>query len=158
MKTIREFVVRPKPGENIRTAFECFLLRATEEGWPKLKVLFGCAWGNHVHGKEWIEKDMSAAELSVSVMELEAQGVGLIGDDDLYVTIESTGTQFTFCHENDIHIQGSPEDLFVQAELGRFRNMGWAIHERTKAPNQSVPADTVIKEMEANSPRPRTNV
>jgi hypothetical protein len=136
MTKIREIVARPKPSDNIRPEFDSFVSRAEERGWLQLKVLFGFAWGNRVYKDDWIEEIMTPAELQSRVNELERNGIGSIGDDDLYVTIEGGGTQFTFCHENDIHVEGSLDDPLIQSELDRFQQLGWDICERTKKSEQ----------------------
>lgn len=128
----REIIVRPKPGENIRSEFERFLSLAHDRDWSHLKVLFGFAWGSAAYQGDWIEEVISPGTLKERVDELERLGEGAISDDDLFVTLENSGTQFTFCHENDIHVEGSSDDPILAAELDRYRSLGWEIHERTK--------------------------
>ncbi|MEP4076208.1 hypothetical protein [Haloferula sp.] len=132
MAQTREIIVRPKPGEDIRGDFARFLSLASERDWTRLKVLFGFAWGNYAYKADWIEEVMSPTELKERVDALEENGDGAIGDDDLFVSIEGLGIQFTFCHENDIHIEGSPHAPLLVSELDRYRDLGWEIHERTK--------------------------
>lgn len=132
MAQTREIIVRPKPGEDIRGDFARFLTLAGERDWSRLKVLFGFAWGNYAYEDDWIEEVVSPTQLKKRVDVLEENGDGAIGDDDLFITIEGLGTQFTFCHENDIHIEGVLDDPLLASELDRYRDLGWEIYERTK--------------------------
>lgn len=132
MSLIREIIVRPKEGDNIRSEFDRFLTTAGSMGWNQLEVLFGFAWGNYTYKDDWIEKVVSPDALKKWVGELEQKGDGAIGEDDLFVTVVATGIQYTFCHENDIHLAGPPDDPYIDAVADRYRSLGWALHDRTK--------------------------
>lgn len=132
MLETREIIATPPEGGDIRAEFDRFLALAGERDWNQLTVLFGFAWGNDAYEDNWIEEVMSPAELKARVDALEENEYGSISDDDLFVTIGEHGTQFTFCHENDIHIKGVPDDPILVAELERYRSLGWRVGEKSK--------------------------
>ena len=136
MTQTREFVIIPKEGDSIRPEFDRFLEAARERGWDQFNVLFGFAWGNYVYEHNWIAKVISLDDLKSKVTALEHKNDGSIGDDDLFVTVEKTGVQHTFCHENDIHLEGRPDDEYLTAEVARYRHLGWEVHERTNSSEQ----------------------
>lgn len=137
MKLTREIIARPKDGDDIRDEFFRFLEEADEKKWGSLGVLFGFAWGNYAYVDNWIEEELNVDELRLRVQELEGRGDGSISEDDLFVTVGATGIQHTFCHENDIHIEGALENDCLTEEAARFRSLGWGVHDRTKTSEQN---------------------
>jgi hypothetical protein len=133
---MREIIVRPKDGDDIRCEFDRFLSTARSRGWNELKILFGFAWGNYAYENDWIEEVVSPDGLETRVRELEEKGDGSIGEDDLFVTVLAIGIQHTFCHENDIHIEGPHDDPYIDEEAGRYQSLGWELHDRTKEANK----------------------
>jgi len=131
-KKIIEIVARPTEGEDIRSEFDRFLDLSRKEGWNELKVLFGFAWGNYVYEHDWIEEVMSPNELQKKVQDAEMNGDGSISDDDLHIKVVATGRDYTFCHENDIHISGAIDDAYILDEAERFKSRGWKIYESKK--------------------------
>jgi hypothetical protein len=141
MNESREIVFRPTEGCDIRAEFDRFLATAHEEGWDKLKVLFGFAWGNYAYEGDWIEEVISPGELQARVRGLEDHQDGAIGSDDLFVTVLTTAVRHTFCHENDIHLEGRIDDRYVAAEAARYRSLGWERFERARNSGQDGEAE-----------------
>jgi hypothetical protein len=131
-KKIIEIIARPKSGKDIRSEFDRFLELSRKEGWNELKVLFGFAWGNYVYEGDWIEEIISPDELQKRVKDAEMNGDGSISNDDLYIKVLATGRDYTFCHENDIHISGAVGDAHILEEAERFKSLGWEIYENRK--------------------------
>jgi hypothetical protein len=117
-------------GENIRVAFQQFLVDAAQDPSNQLSVMFGFAWGNDIYASDWLEELLSPSELRARVQSAEEAGLGSISDDDLYVTVAKTGLRYTFCHENDIHVEGDPTSSDINELRSRFLSMGWQVFER----------------------------
>ena len=141
MKAQLEIVATPGSGHNIRQEFERLIDHARTSDWRQLKVLFGFAWGNYVYPDEWREEIFSPDELCSRVRNLENQNDGSIGTDDLSITVVSTGLRYTFCHENDIHLEGFAEDPGFCAERIRLQKLGWRIHELKNTSEQGAAAN-----------------
>ena len=116
MNQILEIVSRPKSSKEIRIEFERFIERAQKEHWNELKVLFGFAWGNYIYEGDWTEEIMSPNKLARKVREAEENEDGEIGSDDLIVTPVGLGVEHIFCHEADIHLEGSLDSEYIQRE------------------------------------------
>ena len=138
MPSAMEILARPPEGDTIQDEFNRFLAIAREYGWDKLKVMFGFAWGNDIYNQDWLEEVMSPSELEHKVREAEDSGFGSICDDDLYVAVTNLEVEFTFCHENDIHISGAKDSSFIQSEKIRFLDLGWDVFERIKDTSRNI--------------------
>ena len=95
-------------------------------------MLFGFAWGSDAYEDDWIEEALTVDELRLRVQKLEDGGCGAIGKDDLFVSVKATGIQYTFCHENDLHIAGAVDAVSLTEEAARLRLLGWGIQDRIK--------------------------
>ncbi|MGI9243343.1 MAG: hypothetical protein ACR2RV_21270 [Verrucomicrobiales bacterium] len=135
MKVVREIIVRPDDGGDIRSEFDRFLSMAKDQGWDQLEVLFGFAWGSDAYEGNWIEEEFSPDGLKARVRELEADGCGEISSDDLFVTVPALGVQYKFCHENDLHLEGPPDSVHLEHEAAHFRALGRAVIDRTREEN-----------------------
>lgn len=132
MKSTLTIIARPKSADLVRKEFDAFLARAEKENWTELNVTFGFAWGNYLYERDWLEELFNANELREKVKEAEENGDGAIGSDDLYVTPVGIGVEYTFCHEADIHLEGSQDSEFLKNEKERYQSMGWDIYETLK--------------------------
>ena len=133
---VLKIVARPQNADDVRREFQKFLERAKAQNWTELKVLFGFAWGNTIYENDWLEEIMTPDELAARVSKVELSKDGRIGSDDLYVTPIALGIEHTFCHESDIHLEGSEDSEYIQSELKRFESLGWEIYKTTKSSEQ----------------------
>jgi len=153
MNPTLEIVARPPDGEDIRNEFNRFISIAREAGCQRLSIMFGFAWGNDVYDDDWLEEDLSPSEVETRVMEAEGAGFGAVADDDLFVTVPETGLKYTFCHENDIHVEGDPDGQFIHEERSRFLAMNWIIHERTNTDGRHGKWNKIENKAEMATPR-----
>lgn len=130
MSRTLEILAKPPKGTNIKLEFSQFLTKARDKKWNKLSVMFGFAWANYIYDTEWIEQTFTPDELEAKVQSIELNDDGKIGDDDLYITIPNIGVHYTFCHENDIHLEGSTNSKYILAEKNRYQSLGWQVYER----------------------------
>jgi hypothetical protein len=89
------------------------------------RVLFGFAWGNEYYpGREWNEEKIDLVQLRRKVDEVEARGIGSLGNDDLFMKL--AGLEFRFCHECDVHIHfTAPSNDHVEAFFARWQKLGY---------------------------------
>ena len=83
-------------------SFIDFLQRILPElGINDIDVLFGFAWGIEVF--DYKTRTISIASLKREIDDVELQGHGEIGRDDLYISINAHDLEILLCHEADIH-------------------------------------------------------
>ncbi len=100
----------------------------SEKGIESCRVLFGFAWGNDYYpGPEWSEEEIKLLELHRKVSEVEAQGIGSLGRDDLFVKLG--GLEFQFCHEGDVHIHFTEPNEDVEKFFSRWKELGYTPSE-----------------------------
>jgi hypothetical protein len=44
-------------------------------------------------------------KLSEKIQKYEKSNLGKFGEDDIYINLKGTNTDFVFCHESDFHIE-----------------------------------------------------
>ena len=88
----------------IREDFKSFINDPEVISENYINVVFGFAWGNAIYESDWVELRMTGSELYERVKIAEAQGLGSIGTDDLYIVFPRLGVEVQYCHEADIHI------------------------------------------------------
>jgi hypothetical protein len=116
--------------ETIRSAFDRMVDMGSQHG-SKVTVLFGFAWGNHIH--DWKDQVMTWAEVAEAVRIAEENGDGTIGSDDLYLTIGPD--EFIFCHHSDIHYPDRPTTELGKALWDYLETLPPnKARERTRAP------------------------
>jgi hypothetical protein len=72
-----------------------------------VEVFYGWAWALEVF--DWESRIIPVDRLEPEIREVEALGVGSIGDDDLEVVVAEEGFKATLCHESDIHVELDPK-------------------------------------------------
>lgn len=118
---------------------ELVFLTASLPAWgiSECSVLFGFAWGNEYYpGNTWDYIRLPAEAVQGEVERVEAIGSGSLGDDDLFVFLPEFGTEFRFCHEEDLHLSyDAPSDLSVFF-LRRWSDKGFGpqVRETTAGP------------------------
>lgn len=122
------FIGRPPDSKAVREDFEKFVTQLESTPSETVYVVFGFAWGNEVYKHDWLELALTGNELRTRVAEAEAEGLGAIGSDDLYIKIPVLGVERLYCHEADIHVTSAdPEHPYVSAERQRWLDRGWEV-------------------------------
>jgi hypothetical protein len=98
----------------------------SERGLHSCRILFGFAWGNAYYPEPaWQDEEILFSDLRRKVGEVEASGIGRIGRDDLFVTVDDI--EFQFCHDSDLHIHfDRPGNAHVEAFFSRWQALGYA--------------------------------
>lgn len=95
--------IQPYHRENSYSLID-FLQRILPDlGIDDIDVLFGFAWGLEVF--DYKTRTIPIAFLRREIDDVELQGHGEIGQDDLYIWINSHDLEIHLCHEADIHFK-----------------------------------------------------
>jgi len=90
----------------------------TRNNVERVEISFGFMWGRD--GEEWIDYDVSTAEISERIENEENLNNGKLGKDDFWISIKELEVQILFCHESDIHLCYNSENYITQAILEKW--------------------------------------
>ena len=102
-------------------------------GHTDCEVLFGFVWGNEYYETDhWDYERIPLHDLVDKVEQVEAMGLGQLGQDDLFVKVPGFAIEFQFCHDSDIHITyesaGEVTEFFYQRWNSRgFSPAEWLV-------------------------------
>ena len=103
----------------------------SDKGIETCKVLFGFAWGMEYYPeKNWSDEEIELNHLALKVGEVEASGIGAIGEDDLFVKLSEI--EFRFCNDSDIHIYFSELSEDIEYFYSRWKELGYQPSEWLK--------------------------
>ena len=113
-----------------------------ERGVSSCRVEFGWAWGNKYYpGNRWEDEETGLSHLRQKVNDVEATGIGAIGNDDLFIRIGVL--EFQLCHECDVHVYfDEPDNSDIEAFFARWQKLGYEPSEYAGVSN-SGPGERV---------------
>ncbi|HNE03891.1 MAG TPA: hypothetical protein PLT08_05205 [Anaerolineales bacterium] len=72
-------------------------------GIHEIDVMYGLAWGNEIFN--WKTRSIELSSLLNEISDIESQGFGNLGEDELHIIIKSHNLKIVLCHETDIHVE-----------------------------------------------------
>ena len=128
-----EIVTDPLQGADLRHDLEANLARIKALGVSEITLLFGFSWGRHIYEKEWKELPVAPDEALEMVRRAEKLAYGRLGDDNLYLTVETYDLRLQYSHEADIHLSFATQNRLVDDILDRWTAMQWLCYNQSKA-------------------------
>jgi hypothetical protein len=138
----RKILTYPMERRQLQEELDFMVQYLTGKGVKTCEVLFGYAWGvDYYPGNEWLEEEIQLNKLAEKIREVEASGIGALGEDDLF--IKMLGLEFQFCHESDVHIYfNEPNNNDIEFYYSRWKKLGYQpaewIKNQTNAPGERV--------------------
>lgn len=124
MKKKREILTHPLSLDRFWEEFRYFSTYFREKGIDKCHVLFGFAWGNDYYPeKNWVSEEMPFDELENKILDMERQGFGNFGHNDVFVKV--AGVEFRFCNDTDIHISYESHLPLIEDFYCRWESLGY---------------------------------
>lgn len=127
----KEIVTDPLSVEDLWSDLRMNIDMLKQAGVRQVLLLFGFSWGNFIYTAQWKDMAVSVDAVEGRILDAEKKGYGMLGDDNLYVTIPEFKIRLQYSHETDIHISYSESNAFVDALLERWMSNQWFL-ERPK--------------------------
>ncbi len=129
-----ELVGIPKNRDEVRDEFMRFIDRINLEKIETVEILFGWAWGNEIYKEpEWNYLVLSSKDVLAKVLQIEKDGLGRLGYDDLFVKVQNYSCEILFCHEGDIHLISSSKNSYIIQECESWIKKEWKVIEKIDA-------------------------
>ena len=109
--------------EEIWSSFDWIVACLSRYGITTVSVAFGWAWG------DWKSEPIELANLRSRVLKAEAQELGSLSTDDLYIQVEGI-VQIQYCHHADIHLTLTQDDHPLTRELATYLTETIGLQER----------------------------
>lgn len=130
---LAEIITDPLQGTDLRHDLEVNLARMKALGVTGIWLFFGFSWGNHIYETQWKELPVSTDQAQALVHRAEKLGLGRLGDDNLYITVEKFDLRLQYSHEADIHLSFGAPNRLVHDILDRWRDMQWLCYNQSRA-------------------------
>lgn len=122
--TYREILTYPLTDTQFREEFAFLVQYFTSKRYTSCSLIFGWAWNTEYYGANDYEKEeVPLSGLESKVAAVEASGIGVLGNDNLYISL--AGLHFRFCDDSDIHMTFDVSNDDVEFFYSRWRRLGY---------------------------------
>jgi hypothetical protein len=108
--------------EEVWSSFDWILGCLSRHGVTAVLVVFGYDWG------DWQDETVELDNLRSRVKEAEAQELGSLSTDDLFITVENV-IQIQYCHHADIHLKYIQKDHPLARDLAVYLTGTIGLHK-----------------------------
>ena len=88
-----------------------------------LETLFGWAWGYDFYN--WTPQQIAVENLKNEIFKAEKVEWGLLGDNDIIITIPKFDVKIRYCHHSDIHLEYETQNDFIKEIIKYWRKNKW---------------------------------
>ena len=121
----RELVTDPLDREDLWTDLRDNIELLTAYSHTRVLAFFGFAWGKHIYQDQWYDIPMSLSEFEQRITEAEEKGLGKLGQDNVYFTVEQVPLRLNYSYESDIHLSYGQDNEIVSAIRRRWLSRQW---------------------------------
>jgi len=122
METDRDLLSRNLTEQEVWSSFDWILECISCHGVTAVSVIFGYDWG------DWRAEAVEVASLRSRVKQAEAQDLGSLGTDDLFIIVEDIA-QIQYCHHADVHLKYIQEDHPLARDLAVYLTETIGLHK-----------------------------
>jgi hypothetical protein len=131
----REILTYPISAAELKAELAFFAEHFRSLGYAHCEALFGWAWGNKYYTTTtWDRVYIPLTDLLSEVQRVESAGLGLLGRDDLFLSVPPLNLEFQFCNDSDIHVffEGPaeiPEFFYNRWKVCGFHPAKWTTND-----------------------------
>ena len=120
-----EIVTDPLSVEDLWSDLRSNIQLLTKMQITRVNCLFGYSWGNLIYSGHWHDIPIALNEIEDLILRYQRKEYGLLGDDNLYISVPDLEVQLSYTYETDIHLAYASINRFVEQVKNRWDSDQW---------------------------------